>query len=127
MTTGFWPRLILRAWAILCATIPRGLILTFATAARGCLSGSASPSAGRGCGCKTLQFVCWMNPLPLWINGLRLTTWLAGRTAIIATHRVPILQLTDRTMILQNGRLTVDGPRDQVLAHMRGTQNKAAS
>ena len=57
----------------------------------------------------------------------RLTTWLAGRTAIIATHRVPILQLTDRTMILQNGRLTVDGPRDQVLAHMRGTQNKAAS
>ena len=57
----------------------------------------------------------------------RLTTWLAGRTAIIATHRVPILQLTGRTVILQNGRLTVDGPRDQVLAHMRGTQNKAAS
>ena len=29
-----------------------------------------------------------------------------------------ILQLTDRTMILQNGRLAVDGPRDQVLAHL---------
>ena len=57
----------------------------------------------------------------------RLSTWLIGRTAIIATHRVPILQLTDRTMILQNGRLTVDGPRDQVLAHMRGNKNKAAS
>jgi ATP-binding cassette subfamily C protein LapB len=57
----------------------------------------------------------------------RLETWLEGRTAIIATHRVPILQLTDRTMILQNGRLTVDGPRDQVLAHMRGNKNKAAS
>ena len=56
----------------------------------------------------------------------RLETWLKGRTAIIATHRVPILQLTDRTMILQNGRLTVDGPREQVLAHMRG-QKKAAS
>ena len=48
----------------------------------------------------------------------RLETWLAGRTAIIATHRVPILQLTDRTMILQSGRLAVDGPRDQVLAHL---------
>ncbi|WP_288941273.1 ATP-binding cassette domain-containing protein [uncultured Roseovarius sp.] len=53
----------------------------------------------------------------------RLETWLAGRTAVIATHRVPILQLTDRTMILQNGRMAVDGPRDQVLAHIaQGSQ-----
>jgi len=56
----------------------------------------------------------------------RLDTWLKGRTAIIATHRMPILQLTDRTLILQNGRLTVDGPRDQVLAHMRD-KKKAVS
>lgn len=50
----------------------------------------------------------------------RLKTWLEGRTAVIATHRVPILQLTERTLILQNGRMAVDGPRDQVLAHLRG-------
>lgn len=49
----------------------------------------------------------------------RLETWLVGRTAIIATHRVPILSLTKRTMIMQNGRLAVDGPRDAVLAHLR--------
>ncbi|MEL6608092.1 MAG: type I secretion system permease/ATPase [Pseudomonadota bacterium] len=48
----------------------------------------------------------------------RLDTWLEGRTAVIATHRVPILQLTQRTFILQNGRLAVDGPRDAVLAHL---------
>ncbi|MEM1301957.1 MAG: ATP-binding cassette domain-containing protein, partial [Pseudomonadota bacterium] len=48
----------------------------------------------------------------------RLERWLDGRTAIIATHRVPILQLTERTFILQNGRLAVDGPRDAVLAHL---------
>lgn len=48
----------------------------------------------------------------------RLKTWLEGRTAIIATHRVPILQLTTRTLILQNGRMAVDGPRDAVLAHL---------
>ncbi len=48
----------------------------------------------------------------------RLSRWLEGRTAVIATHRVPILQLTDRTFILQNGRLAVDGPRDAVLAHL---------
>ncbi len=48
----------------------------------------------------------------------RLETWLQGRTAVIATHRVPILKLTERTLILQNGRMAVDGPRDQVLAHL---------
>jgi ATP-binding cassette subfamily C protein LapB len=53
----------------------------------------------------------------------RLKVWLEGRTAIIATHRVPILQLTARTIILQNGRLVVDGPREAVLAHL----NKAPS
>ncbi|MAM63599.1 ATP-binding cassette domain-containing protein [Maritimibacter sp. UBA3975] len=54
----------------------------------------------------------------------RLSTWLDGRTAIIATHRVPILNLTERTVILQNGRLAVDGPRDEVLAHLRDAQSK---
>ncbi len=48
----------------------------------------------------------------------RLESWLQGRTAIIATHRVPILALTDRTLIMQSGRLMVDGPRDAVLAHL---------
>lgn len=49
----------------------------------------------------------------------RLETWLQGRTAVIATHRVPILSLGQRTMIIQNGRLAVDGPRDAVLAHLK--------
>lgn len=48
----------------------------------------------------------------------RLESWLAGRTAVIATHRVPILSLCSRTLILQNGRMAVDGPRDAVLAHL---------
>jgi ATP-binding cassette subfamily C protein LapB len=52
----------------------------------------------------------------------RLAGWLQGRTAVIATHRVPILQLTDRVLILQNGRMAVDGPRDAVLAHLMKAQ-----
>ncbi len=48
----------------------------------------------------------------------RLDTWLAGRTALIATHRAPILALADRAIVLQQGRLVVDGPRDEVLRHM---------
>lgn len=48
----------------------------------------------------------------------RLESWLNGRTALIATHRTPILALSNRTLILQAGRLVVDGPREQVLAHL---------
>ncbi|KPA22246.1 Toxin RTX-I translocation ATP-binding protein [Shimia sp. SK013] len=48
----------------------------------------------------------------------RLGTWLDGRTALIATHRTPILALSTRTLILQSGRLVVDGPREKVLAHL---------
>ena len=55
----------------------------------------------------------------------RLETWLQGRTAVIATHRVPILKLTERTLILQNGRMAVDGPRDQVLAHLNSKNDHA--
>ena len=55
----------------------------------------------------------------------RLGAWLDGRTAIIATHRVPILSLTERVLILQNGRLTVDGPREAVLAHLMNPKGKA--
>jgi ATP-binding cassette subfamily C protein LapB len=55
----------------------------------------------------------------------RLTQWLDGRTAIIATHRVPILQLTTRTLIMQNGKLAVDGPREAVLAHLNKAQGGA--
>lgn len=48
----------------------------------------------------------------------RLEKWMEGRTAVIATHRAPILSLTNRTLVLQNGRMTIDGPQDKVLAHI---------
>lgn len=50
----------------------------------------------------------------------RMAGWLRGRTAIIATHRLPILSLTDRVVVLKNGRLAIDGPREEVLAHLGG-------
>ncbi|MBM1223028.1 ATP-binding cassette domain-containing protein [Ponticoccus sp. SC2-23] len=48
----------------------------------------------------------------------RMSEWLSGRTAVIATHRMPILSLTGRVIVLQGGRLALDGPRDEVLAHL---------
>jgi len=56
----------------------------------------------------------------------RLETWMAGRTAIIATHRAPILTLTTRTIILANGRMSIDGPRDEVMAHLSSIKGGAA-
>ncbi|MBD3662632.1 ATP-binding cassette domain-containing protein [Sulfitobacter aestuariivivens] len=50
----------------------------------------------------------------------RLEKWMAGRTAVIATHRAPILALCERTMLIQNGRMTIDGPKDKVLSHIAG-------
>lgn len=48
----------------------------------------------------------------------RLDRWLEGRTAVIATHRTPMLSLVGRTLIMQDGRIAVDGRRDDVLAHL---------
>ena len=57
----------------------------------------------------------------------RLETWLNGRTAIIATHRLPILELTSRTVILQSGLLAVDGPRQEVMTHLANNKKKATA
>ena len=56
----------------------------------------------------------------------RLHKWMEGRTAVIATHRAPILALTTRTLVLQDGRMTVDGPKEKVLAHLAGKTGHVA-
>jgi ATP-binding cassette subfamily C protein LapB len=56
----------------------------------------------------------------------RLEKWMAGRTAVVATHRAPILSLTTRTIILSNGRMSIDGPRDEVMAHLKTVKGDAA-
>ncbi|SFJ86705.1 ATP-binding cassette domain-containing protein [Celeribacter neptunius] len=55
----------------------------------------------------------------------RLTNWLAHRTAVIATHRMPIVDLADRAMVFKSGRLMVDGPKAQVMAHLTQPRSQA--
>lgn len=38
---------------------------------------------------------------------------------VVATHRLPILELVDRIIVLDNGRIVMDGPRDAIL-HKHG-------
>ena len=40
----------------------------------------------------------------------------ADQTMIIATHRMTVLGLVDRLIVMDNGRIVADGPRDEILA-----------
>jgi len=50
----------------------------------------------------------------------------AGRTVVLITHRPGILAVADRLLILQDGRVQADGPRDEVLAALRAQQQAQA-
>ena len=56
----------------------------------------------------------------------RLATELEGRTLVLVTHRASLLNLVDRVIVLDNGRMVADGPREQVLKALAGGQIKSA-
>ncbi|MEG1855755.1 MAG: type I secretion system permease/ATPase [Acinetobacter sp.] len=41
--------------------------------------------------------------------------WLSHRTLVVATHRRAVLELVDRIIVMNDGKVVMDGPRDQVL------------
>jgi ATP-binding cassette subfamily C protein LapB len=45
-------------------------------------------------------------------------------TIIISTHRLSLLNMVDRLLLFDNGRLVADGPRDTVLAILQGKAAK---
>ncbi|MGZ8283061.1 MAG: type I secretion system permease/ATPase [Allosphingosinicella sp.] len=54
----------------------------------------------------------------------RLQKEFEGRTVILITHRPPLLQLVQRIILLDKGKVVADGPRDAVLQKI--TRPKAA-
>ncbi len=42
------------------------------------------------------------------------------RTLILITHRTSLLQLVDRLIMVEGGKIAIDGPRDQVLLKLSG-------
>ncbi|WP_432700886.1 hypothetical protein ACRUMN_09175 [Kluyvera cryocrescens] len=46
----------------------------------------------------------------------RLRQWLAGRTLIIATHRSAVLSVVDRVLVLKDGALVMDMPKEKAMA-----------
>ncbi|WP_175948756.1 peptidase domain-containing ABC transporter [Burkholderia pyrrocinia] len=45
----------------------------------------------------------------------RLMQYCEGRTLVVSTHSLALLRQMDRLIVIQDGRVLVDGPRDQVL------------
>ncbi|SUH07651.1 type I secretion protein, ATP-binding protein [Salmonella enterica subsp. enterica] len=63
----------------------------------------------------------------------RLHQWLGNRTLVVATHRVPILELVERIVVLKEGQLVMDAPKAQALnadrmqSHRREWKNENQS
>ncbi|WP_430523065.1 type I secretion system permease/ATPase [Ponticoccus litoralis] len=47
------------------------------------------------------------------------------KSVIVATHRPAILRIVDRLIVVSNGRIAMDGPKDKVLAQLRGGEAAA--
>ncbi|ARJ43011.1 type I secretion system permease/ATPase [Pantoea alhagi] len=45
----------------------------------------------------------------------QMKSWLSGRTLVLVTHRPALLKLVDRIVVMDNGRIVADGPRDDIL------------
>ncbi len=49
----------------------------------------------------------------------QLEGYAKGRTLLLSTHKIPLLQLVDRLIILDEGKIVADGPKAQVLDALR--------
>jgi len=45
----------------------------------------------------------------------QMKSFLLDRTFVVVTHRKPILSLVNRLLVIENGRIIMDGKRDEVL------------
>ena len=45
--------------------------------------------------------------------------FIQGKTFLVVTHRKPILALTERLIMIENGEILLDGPRDEILAKFK--------
>jgi ATP-binding cassette subfamily C protein LapB len=57
----------------------------------------------------------------------RLAEFARGRTLLLVTHRTSLLALADRVVVVDQGRIVADGPRDAVMAQLAGGRIAKAS
>lgn len=47
-----------------------------------------------------------------------------AKTIIIVTHRMSMLRMVDRIIVMDNGRIALDGPKDEVLKKLQGSKGE---
>lgn len=50
----------------------------------------------------------------------RFRAWSAERTVIVATHRMRVLELVQRVIVVENGQIVLDGKKEEILNTLRG-------
>ncbi|WAX71101.1 type I secretion system permease/ATPase [Gallibacterium anatis] len=55
-----------------------------------------------------------------------LSQWVQNRTLVVVTHRPQVLQLVDRVIVVDNGKVVMDGPKDAVLKRLAQPQQQEA-
>lgn len=53
-----------------------------------------------------------------------LARWVGNRTMVVVTHRPQVLKMVNRIIVVENGQVAIDGPRDAVLAHLQKNEEE---
>lgn len=56
----------------------------------------------------------------------RLGRFLQNKTFILITHRVPLLKIVNRLVVMDGGRIVADGPKDQIMTMLSKSQIRTA-
>lgn len=48
-----------------------------------------------------------------------LAQWARDKTVVVVTHRLQVLPMVNRVVVVDNGRVVMDGPRDAVIARLQ--------
>ncbi|WP_280171479.1 type I secretion system permease/ATPase [Agrobacterium pusense] len=52
----------------------------------------------------------------------RFKSWGKDRTIVVATHRMRVLELVERIIVVENGQIVLDGSKEEVLNTLRGVK-----
>ena len=53
----------------------------------------------------------------------RLYQYTRDKTLLLVTHKAPMLDLVERLIVMDAGRIVMDGPKEDILKALKGTQN----
>jgi ATP-binding cassette subfamily C protein LapB len=54
----------------------------------------------------------------------RFSNWVGDKTLVLVTHRASLLSLVDRIIVMDNGRIIADGPKERIMEALKQGQIK---